>query len=432
MTADADKDLSASDLLDLDMRITAKEATQTPHGRPYTRLVAADRAMQPEEGWRRHDRRTVVVRDLTVVGEPVRLEVAHQRFNTPGGTRVYRRNPDILPRRGLTWRLYEEVVLLAVRHSYSEAGRLLGLPPGYVRDLCRPVWRMASACYRPVATDHRLAMDGVKPHGNFPCTMIGVPLAKGPVLDVLPEHNAEAILTWLRALEGGDAIAIFVIDPCDMLRSVIRIFSPQAVIIVDRRHMLAIVIEQVWAVRNALAIPQKMGGRGLRWLDNLREALSVPEPELADDQRAILLDAFDAFPDLCRAYWVKEAFSAIYDAPNRTEAERAFATWRRDIPPHLFRFFGPMVRRIDASGKDNWREEFFAYFEYAPHLNSNFIESANRTFKQFCHSKRGQLKDFDRLRIQTLHRFHALGDEDLRAAIDRVANDNSHSRGDVA
>src|SRR5581483_10040829 len=79
---------------------------------------------------------------------------------------------------------------------------------------------------------------------------------------------------------------------------------------------------------------------------------------LGDHDRQILEGLFAAEPQLAVAWLMKEAFAAIYDAPDRADAERRVAAWEHNLAAANLVEFTQLWRNLQW-----WRDEILNYFD---------------------------------------------------------------------
>jgi transposase len=79
---------------------------------------------------------------------------------------------------------------------------------------------------------------------------------------------------------------------------------------------------------------------------------------LTERDRAELASMIATAPEIGVAYWMKEAFAAIYDSPDRAEAERRLSVWVANLEAAGLLELTQLWRHMQW-----WREEILAYFE---------------------------------------------------------------------
>ena len=79
---------------------------------------------------------------------------------------------------------------------------------------------------------------------------------------------------------------------------------------------------------------------------------------LTDKETAVLTAIFTAQPEIGIAWWLKEAFAAIYQADTRKEAERRLDTWNHHIDVAGITEFINLRTTLG-----HWREPILAYHD---------------------------------------------------------------------
>jgi transposase len=153
-------------------------------------------------------------------------------------------------------------------------------------------------------------------------------------------------------------------------RKAIEAMLPHARIVADKFHVLRVVNESAQRVRRRFGrkprtervgrdggLARQHNPRNDPRLYRSRWVFMKRDRHLAGDERAALFALFTDQPEVGVAWALKEAFAAIYDAPDRAEAERRLDVW---------------VHHATASGLDEfantwrtlgwWREQILAYF----------------------------------------------------------------------
>ena len=175
----------------------------------------------------------------------------------------------------------------------------------------------------------------------------------------------------LRSLppEWQHSIETVVIDMFWPFRRAIEEVLPQARIVADKFHVIRAVDAAANKVRVRHGRRQTVVGRdgGLsrqhnprfdpavwrnRWLFQKRATT------LTTDQRTVLEQLFAAHPEMGVAWWLKEAFAAIYQAQTRQEAEQRLNVWIHHLTQAGLTEFTNTWRSLAK-----WQEPILAYFD---------------------------------------------------------------------
>ena len=191
------------------------------------------------------------------------------------------------------------------------------------------------------------------------------------VVEVLDGRSRRRVEGYLRSLpeEHRRVIEVVSIDPYEAYRQAIRNVLPEARIVVDHFHLVRGANTALDSVRrerqreHGRRRPKgaRRSGHGASWRPELyraRHRLLRADERLTERERRRLCALFEREPLIAEAWGLKEAFRAIYRAPDRPEAERRLerflaAVERAQLP--AFTAFADGVRL--------WREELLAYFD---------------------------------------------------------------------
>jgi transposase len=144
---------------------------------------------------------------------------------------------------------------------------------------------------------------------------------------------------------------------------------PGARVVVDKFHVLRSMDEAAAKVRRRAGHKKNFRGRdgGISRQHNprndpavyrLRWAFARRRHGLSADEWVELEAVFDHHATVAVAWWMKEAFAAIYEAADRTEAERRLATWEHNLAAAGLKELSDCWRNLSR-----FREEILAYFD---------------------------------------------------------------------
>lgn len=201
-------------------------------------------------------------------------------------------------------------------------------------------------------------------------TVVSAP-HKQRIVELVEGRNKQSAQQALMGLppEWRDNIQTVVIDMFWPFRRAIEEVLPDVRIVADKFHVIRSVDTAANKVRirhgRRLTVVGRDGGLSRqhnprfdpavwqsRWLFMRRAGT------LAIDQQAALDRLFAAHPEMGVAWWLKEAFAAIYQAQSRQEAERRLEVWAHHINQAGLIEFTNMWRTLAK-----WQEPILAYFE---------------------------------------------------------------------
>lgn len=285
--------------------------------------------------------------------------------------------PDMDTRRRMTKRCLEWIGEQGIPRTYAEIARDLGLDEKTVRSVCNEQFEARMAAYRPEGPT-ALGIDELMLDGQMRC--IFVDLGDRKPIDLIATHRKADVAHWLSNLPLNRAIRAVAIDMAVAYRDVVKAILPDAIIIIDKFHVLRCANQALDRVRNrsrkASKSPRRNPWRGQRLLrmraDRLNSALQMEVEGITSNN-----------PLIADAYACKEAFFRIWDSASREAAESAFLAWEASIPESVRPEFGKIAGMIKR-----WREEVFSYFDY-PHLTNAYTENRNGLVKMVNRAGRG-------------------------------------------
>lgn len=217
----------------------------------------------------------------------------------------------------------------------------------------------------------RLSLDEAHHRRGRELATVVSDLDRRRVVEVLDGRSRRRVERYLRSLpeQHRRSIEVVSIDPYEAYRQAIRNELPRARIVVDHFHLVRGANTALDSVRrerqrqHAQRRPKgvRRSGREASWRPDLyrvRHRLLKAGERLTERERRRLCTLFEREPLIAEAWGLKEAFRAIYRAPDRAEAERRLerflaAVERAQLPP--FTAFAEGVRL--------WRAELLAYFD---------------------------------------------------------------------
>jgi transposase len=332
-------------------------------------------------GW--HRRR---VRDRSL-GCPTVLVWRQRRLACGDCGRTSReRHPAVCGRRAITMRFRRQLFEESCRRPFAEVAADHGVSHYRVVEAFDA---LAPAALAEPGTPRVLALDESsfrRPRGFT--TVLFDPVA-GRALDVAhgrDQHAAERVLFALPA-PVRQGIETVVIDCHWPYRKAILEAMPQARIVADKFHVLRAVNAAAQRVRQRhgrkprTLIAGRDGGTSRQHhprhnpaVYRARWAFMRRVHHLSPRDRTTLETVFAAEPAVAVAYWMKEAFAAIYDAPTRAEAERRLTVWEHNLAAANLTELTQLWRNLRG-----WRDEILAYFD--DRQTNAFAEGATNKIK---------------------------------------------------
>ena len=217
--------------------------------------------------------------------------------------------------------------------------------------------------------------------------------------------SAEALL-WRLPADVRAGVETVVIDCYWPFRKAIEAVLPHARVVADRFHVCR-------SVDGAAARVRMRYGRRSYWrgrdggtsrqhnprndpeVTKLRWVFAGRRHHLDDDQLAQLGQVFARFPEIGVAWWMKEAFSAIYEAGTRAEGQRRLEVWEANLEAANLEELTNAWRNLSS-----WREEILAYF--IDRQTNAFAEGTTNKIKVMKRRAYG-FRNHDRYRRKIIH-----------------------------
>jgi transposase len=314
----------------------------------------------------------VRVRDLPTAGRRTHLVWRKRRYRCAGCGRSFTEaHPQLPVRQRVTGRFRRR---LCERVRDGAAHLEVAREEATTRYQVARAFALASADRRAgdrAGVPRRLSLDEAHHRRGRELATVVSDLDRRRVVDVLDGRSRRAVERYLRSLpeHERERIEVVSIDPYEAYRQAIRNVLPQARIVADRFHLVRGANTAVDAVRRkrqrAAGRRKPKGvrasGQGARWRPELyraRRRLLKAGERLTERERTRLCELFAQEPEIAEAWALKEAFRAIYTAPDRHEAER-----------RLDRFYTAVQRsglqpfEAFANGVRLWQGELLAYID---------------------------------------------------------------------
>lgn len=310
-------------------------------------------------------------RDRRLWDKPVYLVLSKRRFRCLSCGKVFT-EPDIVfgarKRTSRRFRGYlgQEALAQPVRHVARKEGVGETLVRGCVTEEARRLLH-ARVSPRPATV---LGLDEFSVRKGQVYDTAIVDLEHKEVMGVVSGHRQQEVAAFFTALPQAEEAKVVVMDMHEPFRQTVAVCLPQAHVVVDKFHVLLHVHRALDQVRTSLE--PRQGKRGE--LFRVRYLLLRGAERLTPESRATLMALLGRYPQLRRAWLLKESFRTWYRSRDRETAEARLTEWEnsvREQGPAPFQALFPMLRL--------WRQEILNYFDY-PYTNG-FLEGKNNRIK---------------------------------------------------
>jgi transposase len=216
-------------------------------------------------------------------------------------------------------------------------------------------------------------------------------LVKREVMEVVEGQGRQKVEEYLDSLLNPERVKGVAMDMHEAFRQAVQMCLPQAKVVVDKFHLIRHINGALDKVRSRLQGGNRRGKR--RDLFRSRYTLLKGAERLVDWEKARLNELFYRYPELKRAWMIKESFRAWYKEIDRSRAEERLSLLEERIANDSLPEFKKLLHTLT-----NWREEILNYFDYP--ITNGFVEGKNnriKTIKRMAYGYRNM--DNFRLRI---------------------------------
>lgn len=345
----------------------------------------------------RHGPKVVTYRDSPIRGYPAKLVATVQRFKCRDCSATFlQKLAGVDNERRVTQRCRQYIETQSLRTTFTNVANAVGCDEKTVRTLAGEYAKRLDANY-VIQTPDWLGIDETHLLGDMRCVLTDVE-RRAPV-DMLVGRSKNLVGAWLANLPNRHLIKGVTIDMWRGYRDLARVWLPQAVVVVDKFHVLAMVNRSLDKVRKDLRGNQSDGER--RRLMRSRHMLLMRPGRLKDNQMFALDGWLKNVPELAEAYELKESFFRIYDLP-ASEAKMALKAWPNTVSARMKPHFKEIITALS-----NWEPEILNYFDHT--FTNAYTEALNGIIKIINRQGRGYT--FDVLRARVLFRRYERLDE---------------------
>jgi transposase len=285
------------------------------------------------------------------------------------------------PGHRLTPRLVRHVENMAIDLPFSTVARLTRVDERQVREIFYKMARSADELF-PIEAPQILGLDEVHLNKRRGCAVF-TDIGRSRIIEITQSRSAETVIATLLGMTNWQAIRVATTDMCDAYADAIRKVRPDLPIVLDKRHVIDLIRQEMDQIRRDLRL--SLPKRQRRLLSGDAKLFNKRRFKLSEQEKSTLSVWRERFPTLSEAYALKERIFDIFNRRiSRTAAEEAFDTWRRSMSEELARAFKPAVDAIQKR-----RAEVFAYFDFEGHVTNAYTETANGMIKRIYREARG-------------------------------------------
>jgi transposase len=341
-------------------------------------VLTACPACKSSQSFFRHGQRKQLFFHTPTKGKRLGLMVVRQRYRCTTCSKVfYQPLPEMDERRSATKLLIAYIQKRCIKYTFQSIAEEVGV---------------SEATVRSIFSDHVKELDKQSKWSR--CEWIGIDevkvgkisvfvvtdLKKHNLLDMMEtkKNNSKRYLSIVSLfIEKADQFAIRAVcmDMTKDYRLAVKRYLPNARIVIDKFHVIRLVVKKVDTIRKATARKLKLKRHQRKRLLNHARKYILTNRHTLDDEGIRTRNAwFASAPELKTAYYTKEEFLDIYNVSDRAEAERRYRTWKEKIIKENPSFLS-VTKTVD-----NWYNEIFNYFDF-PEVTNGYTEAINRLIK---------------------------------------------------
>lgn len=342
-----------------------------------------------------HDYRNQRIKDIPAFGKFTTIVLRKRRYVCPNCGKRFYEDITFLPRyHRITNRLAAYVIdKLKSEYSFTSVAKSVNLSVSSVIRIFDIV-----SFPKPNKLPRVFAIDEFKGNtGNIKYQCIVTDPSTGRVLDILPERSQQYLINYLKQwnTKSRKCVKYFVSDMWAQYTDIASVFFKNATQVIDRYHFIRQII---WAFDNVRKRIQKTYGKKYRLLFKHSKRLLIKRAEKLKYYEKERINSMMYISDELRfAYYLKESFYKVLDAPDRTTAKQLMSKWILSAQNSSIQEYLSCSNTLI-----NWQKGILNSFD-VPYSNG-FTEGCNNKIKVLKRNAYGY-RNFERFRKRILHMF---------------------------
>lgn len=320
-----------------------------------------------------HDCREQWKQDRRLRDKPVYLNLIKRRFRCLWCGKVWTEPDEVFGcRRRSSHRFREHLGQEALHQTIKRTAEKEQVGEGLVRRcVTEGISQMLSAG-KVVGTPELIGLDEYSAKKGLYHTAV-CDLGRREVMEVVEGRGCQKVQAYLESFPDPDRVKAVAMDMHEPYREAVQMCLPRAKVVVDHFHVIRHVNRVVDAIRIRL---QTSNGQQKKTsqLYKRRYSLLKGREHLANWERPRLVQLFGQYPELKKAWQMKEEFRDWYRSSNRREAETRLKSIEQGAAvSNLVEF--DSLRSILT----DWRDEILNYFDCQ--ITNGFVEGKNNRIK---------------------------------------------------
>jgi len=339
-------------------------------------IYRRDKATCPQCGEvtnKEHDRRQQLKQDRRLRDKQVFLMLMKRRFRCPFCGKVFTEPDEAFGlRRRSSYRFREYLGQEALHQTVRRTAQKEQVGEGLVRRcVTEEIGKRLGAREAP-ETPEFIGLDefSVRRRRLYHTAICN--LVKGEVMEVVEGQGRQKVEGYLDSLPESERVKAVAMDMHEPFRQAVRMCLPLTKVVVDKFHLIRHINGALDKVRSRLQGGNRRGKR--RDLYKSRYTLLKGAERLADWEEERLNQLFYRYPELKRAWMLKESFRTWYSERDRARADRRLGILEERIANDSLPELKELLHTLG-----NWREEILNYFDYP--ITNGFVEGKNNRIK---------------------------------------------------
>ena len=217
-------------------------------------------------------------------------------------------------------------------------------------------------------------------------------LVEGEVMEVVEGQGQQKVEEYLNKLPQPERVKGVAIDMHEPFRQAVQMSLPGVKVVVDKFHLVRHIDSVLDKVRSRIQGGNTKGKK--RDLFKNRYTLLKGSERLADREKERLKQLFCRYPELKKAWMLKESFREWYRERERSKAEERLEILKQKLPHDSTYEF-----RSSLNTLANWGEEILNYFDCQ--ISNGFVEGKNNRIKTIKRMAYGY-RNMDNFRMRIL------------------------------
>lgn len=336
-----------------------------------------------------HGKRHRHFMDIPIRGKRVGLNIDVPRYRCKACKKLFPADlPGMSNEYKMTERLADFIKKQSILRPYAHVAKDVGVSDATVYGLFVD-YKQETEKKVKFATPTIMGIDEIHLAKQPRCVITNI--EERTIIEMLRDRNKPTVIKYLKEIKEPHVILRVTMDMWKPYRDAVKEVLPNAKIIIDKFHVVRMANNAVEKCRKEIRASLPANQR--RDLKNDRFLLLKREHQLKPREQLLVSHWKVNYPNLGKAYELKEAFYAIYEAQNDDEAFNRYEAWESGLTEDMRPYFNDLHRAVS-----NWHKEIFSYFHY-PATNA-YTESMNSVIRHI--DRMGRSYGFESIRAKVL------------------------------